>query len=59
MKKLCCLILAAVLLLLTGYIPNTQSYDYGCYESHTSNFTRETGDELVEAYISMLEQLNS
>ena len=41
-----------------GYIPNTQSYDYGCYESHTSNFTRETGDKLVEAYISMLEQLN-
>lgn len=42
-----------------GYIPNAQAYDYGCYESHTGNFTRETGDELVQTYISMLQQLQS
>lgn len=40
-----------------GYIPNTQAYDYGCYESHTGNFTRETGDQLTETYISMLKDL--
>lgn len=40
-----------------GYIPSTDAYDYGCYESHTGNFTRETGDELAKEYVSMLEQL--
>lgn len=40
-----------------GYIPNTHAYDYGCYESHSGNFTRDTGDELVAQYISMLQQL--
>lgn len=40
-----------------GYIPNTHAYDYGCYESHTGNFTRDTGDALVAEYISMLQQL--
>ena len=42
-----------------GYIPNTHAYDYGCYESHTGNFTRETGDELVATYISMLKDLQN
>lgn len=42
-----------------GYIPNIYAYDYGCYESHTGNFTRETGDELVQTYISMLQQLKN
>lgn len=40
-----------------GYIPNAQAYDYGCYESHTTNFARQTGDELVETYAAMLESL--
>lgn len=40
-----------------GYLPNTQAYDYGCYESHTGNFTRDTGDRLAETYIEMLRQL--
>ena len=40
-----------------GYIPCAEAYDYGCYETHTSNFARETGDELVKTYISMLQQL--
>ena len=42
-----------------GYIPNTHAYDYGCYESHTGNFTRETGDQLAETYISMLQDLQN
>lgn len=41
-----------------GYIPNAEAYDYGCYESHTGNFTRETGDELVQTYLSMLQELD-
>lgn len=40
-----------------GYIPSTEAYDYGCYESHTGNFTRETGDELAQEFVSMLKQL--
>lgn len=40
-----------------GYIPSTDAYDYGCYESHTGNFTRETGDELAQEFVAMLEQL--
>jgi len=42
-----------------GYIPSTDAYDYGCYESHTGNFTRETGDELAQEYVSMLEELKN
>ena len=40
-----------------GYIPNTHAYDYGCYESHTSNFARDTGDKLVQTYTAMLQDL--
>lgn len=42
-----------------GYIPNTHAYDYGCYESHTSNFARDTGDELVQTYTAMLQDLRN
>jgi len=42
-----------------GYIPNQEAYDYGCYESHTGNFSRETGDELVQAYLTMLLELQN
>ena len=44
---------------VNGYIPSTDAYDYGCYESHTGNFARETGDELAEKYVSMLNQLKN
>ena len=44
---------------VNGYIPSTDAYDYGCYESHTGNFARETGDELAEEYVSMLNQLKN
>ena len=42
-----------------GYIPSAEAYDYGCYESHTGNFTRETGDQLAQEYVSMLKQLQN
>lgn len=42
-----------------GYIPSTDAYDYGCYESHTGNFTRETGDKLAAEFVSMLNQLKN
>ena len=40
-----------------GYIPSAEAYDYGCYESHTGNFTRETGDILAAEYVAMLKKL--
>ena len=42
-----------------GYLPSTDAYDYGCYESHTGNFTRETGDQLAQEFVSMLKQLQN
>ena len=42
-----------------GYIPNVQAHEYGCYESHTGNFTKETGDEMVDTYITALHELNT
>lgn len=40
-----------------GYIPNEHAHDYGCYESHSGNFTRQTGSEMVQAYLSMLRNM--
>ena len=40
-----------------GYIPNAQAHEYGCYESHTTNFVPETGDELATTLVTMLESL--
>ena len=42
---------------VNSYLPTTQAYDYGCYESHNGNFVRGTGDKLAEALIEMLKQL--
>ena len=41
-----------------GYIPTNKAYDYGCYESHTGNFARGTGDQLAQAYANMLNELS-
>ena len=41
-----------------NYIPNTKAYDYNCYERHAGNFTRETGDEMAQAYVDMLNELS-
>ena len=40
-----------------GYIPTNKAYDYGCYESHTGNYARGTGDQLAQAYVDMLLEL--
>lgn len=40
-----------------GYIPTNLAYDYGCYESHTGNFARGTGDELAQTYVDMISEL--
>ena len=40
-----------------GYIPTNKAYDYGCYESHTGNFARGTGDQLASKYVEMLTEL--
>ena len=37
-----------------GYLPTNEAYDYGCYESHTGDFARGTGDQLAQAYVDML-----
>ena len=42
-----------------GYIPNAEAFEYGCYESHTGNFSWDTGDELVQTYLSMLRELQN
>lgn len=41
-----------------GYIPTNLAYDYGCYESHTGDFARGTGDLLAQAYVDMLKELS-
>ena len=40
-----------------GYIPTNKAYDYGCYESHTGDFARGTGDQLASKYVDMLSEL--
>jgi len=41
-----------------SYLPSTQAYDYGCYESHNGNFVRGTGDRLAETFVKMLKKLH-
>ena len=40
-----------------GYMPTNKAYDYGCYESHSANYARGTGDQLAQAYVDMLREL--
>ena len=40
-----------------SYLPTIQAYNYGCYESHNSNFVPGTGEELAEKFVSLLKQL--
>ena len=42
---------------LKGYIPTNLAFDYGCYERHSSNFARGTGDILAVKYVAMLNEL--
>lgn len=41
-----------------GYLPTEAAYDYGCYESHTCNFTKGTAEDLAKTYVSLLEALH-
>ena len=40
-----------------GYMPTNKAYDYGCYESHSANYARGTGDLLANAFMDMLDEL--
>ena len=40
-----------------GYIPTTQAYEYGCYESFTSYFAKGTSELMQVKYIEMLNEL--
>lgn len=40
-----------------GYLPSLAAFEYGCYESYTTNFARGTGEELAETYLDMLQKM--
>lgn len=42
-----------------GYFPTEFAFEFGCYESHTTRFTGDTGTKCAEAFISMLETLKA
>ena len=42
-----------------GYLPTEFAFEFGCYESHTTRFTGDTGTKCAETFISMLEQLKA
>lgn len=42
-----------------GYLPTEFAFGFGCYESHTTRFTGDTGTKCAEAFISMLETLKA
>ena len=41
----------------TKYIPREEAIDYHSYEGDTRRYVRETGDELVQKYLEMLESI--
>ena len=42
-----------------GYLPTEYAFQFGCYESHTSRFTGDTGTKCAETFISMMETMKS
>jgi len=42
-----------------GYLPTEFAFQFGCYESHTTRFTGDTGTKCAEAFISMLETMKA
>lgn len=40
-----------------GYLPSLAAFEYGCYESYTTNFARGTGEALAEEYLDMLTKM--
>lgn len=41
-----------------SYIPAAAGFDYNCYEANSCRFVKGTGEELAEAFVSMLNELN-
>ena len=42
-----------------GYIPSKAAFDYGCYESYTTQFAPGTGEEFIDEFLSMLTELKN
>lgn len=42
-----------------GYIPSQAAFDYGCYESYTTQFAPGTGEEFIDEFLSMLTELKN
>lgn len=42
-----------------GYLPTEFAFGFGCYESHTTRFTGDTGTKCAETFISMLENMKN
>lgn len=40
-----------------GYLPSLAAWEYGCYESYTTNFARGTGEELADTFLDMLTKM--
>lgn len=40
-----------------GYLPSIAAYEYGCYESFSSQLAKGSAEELAEEYVSMLTEL--
>lgn len=42
-----------------GYLPTEFAFQFGCYESHTTKFTGDTGTKCAETLISMLKTMGT
>ena len=42
-----------------GYLPTEFAFEFGCYESHTSRFTADTGTKCAETFLSMLDTMKT
>ena len=42
-----------------GYLPTEFAFQFGCYESHITRFTGDTGTKCAETFISMMESMKA
>jgi len=42
-----------------GYLPTEFAFEFGCYESHTTRFTGDTGTKCAETFIQMLQTMKA
>ena len=42
-----------------GYLPTEFAFEFGCYESHSSRFTKDTGTKCAETFLEMLETMKA